>query len=232
MNPHVLGLDLSLSSPGAARVYADKRVRTYRHPAPLPEHATWHQRAARIRDHVAWIRDHIQVSTALVVIEAPALGVNMPGQHELAGNWWAVYAMLARVVTATGPLPIGRISPTTLKARIAGHGHADKAAMQRAVVRLYPGQGLHTVGNDEIDAVALATLGVAKLASIHGRELWDGPWLDARALAIATTGDWEHLPEPPQAVQTALQVPGRVTGARRAAPRRPQAPPALFQDAP
>lgn len=184
---HVLGLDLSLAATGAAKIGQDGTVRTWLKTTDPTD--TDHDTAARIQGIARWCMTLLTVETALVVLEAPSFGSDHGQAHERAGLWWTVRRGLAIRELAPGkPLPVGRIAPATLKARVAGHGRASKDDMRRAVAKLYPGQGLARVTHDEADAVALAVLGVIRLR-------WDGhPWIGAHAPDSA--GVFEHVDQP------------------------------------
>lgn len=190
MSPNVLGLDLSLSQSGAAQVHQSGLVQTWRHPTdPLPTGATLEAEAARLVEITAWAVGRGTTATVLAVLEAPSLGSTTGKQHERAALWWMVVRALSRL-----GVPVASVAPSSLKQKIAGHGHADKAAMGRAVRALYPSHGLDRVSNDEIDAVALATVGVIKLAQHLGPEGgWSGPWLEARALNVESGCRWPDL---------------------------------------
>lgn len=199
VSDHVLGLDLSLSSTGAATLSIDGRVDTWvKTTDPVHDDDAL---CDRIGDITAWCLGLLTVRTKLVVLEAPSFGSQHGQQHERAGLWWAVRRGLAR-----RGIPVGRVAPKTLKARIAGSGKASKDDMRRAVARLYPGQGLARISFDEADAVGLAVLGVIRLR-------WDGhPWIGAHAPDSA--GVWSGLDdyEAPAPVRVPTADPFR-TGA-------------------
>lgn len=192
-SPNVLGLDLSLSQSGAARIHADGWVETWRHPTdPLPADAPIAAVAARIHAVARWAVGRGTTATVLAVIEAPSHGSTFGQPHERAGIWWAV----ARGLDRAG-VPIGSVAPKTLKHRITGSGGASKAEVRRAVAALYPQHGLARISSDEADAVALATLGVARLAAHHGPDgPWTGPWLGQHALSLTTGCRWPDLGPP------------------------------------
>jgi Holliday junction resolvasome RuvABC endonuclease subunit len=201
MTLHVAGFDLSLTSTGHARIGQDGQVRTLVRQTDTVEgdHAT----ADRIWSIARWCMRQLTEDTALVVLEAPSFGSEYGQPHERSGLWWAVRRGLAVRQRPDGtPLPVGRVVPATLKARVAGHGRASKADMRKAVAKLYPGQGLHRITYDEADAVALAHLGVIRLR-------WDGhPYVGAHAPDSA--GVFEHLPEhAPAAASPSIADPFR-----------------------
>lgn len=191
MSPHVLGLDLGLARAGAAQIHQDQRIITWPYGSDPPE-ATAEPAvtARRIRDVVAWAIGRATTATALAVIEAMPYSIGAHGSRdERAAIIWAVAGQLDRL-----GVPVALINPVSLKAKIAGSGNADKTDMRRALVALYPSRGLARASYDEVDAAALATLGVIKLAAHHGPAgPWKGPWLDARALNIDTGCRWPNL---------------------------------------
>lgn len=192
-SPNVLGLDLSLSQSGAARIHADGWLQTWRHPtAPLPAGAPIADVAARLHGIARWAVSCGTASTALAVLEAPSYA-SEHGQHdERSGLWW----MVARALDRAG-VPVASIAPVTLKHRITGSGRADKDRVRDAVAALYPHRGLKRVSHDEADAVALATLGVARLALHHGPDgPWSGPWLGGHEHALTAGCRWPDLGPP------------------------------------
>lgn len=214
MSVHCLGLDLGLANAGAAQLHADGRVYTTRYATePLPTDAPVADVAARIRAVKRWAISRATAATALAVVEELPRGTQM-GQHdERAAIVWGVIEQLVR-----HQVPVALINPTTLKHRIAGNGRADKDRIRRAVAALWPGHGLARVSYDEADAVALATLGVIKLAAHHGPTgPWSGPWLEARSINLDDGCRWPDLgepatpPAPPPAPVTApaFQEPSR-----------------------
>lgn len=194
MSAHVLGLDLGLARAGAAQLYADGRIYTTRYSSDsIGDDAPVALVAARIRAAKRWAIARATTGTVLAVVEELPRGTQH-GQHdERAAVVWGVIEQLVR-----HDVPVALINPTTLKARVAGNGRADKELMRRAVAALYPGQGLARASYDECDATALATLGVAKLAAHHGPAgPWSGPWLDARSLGLVGSGfRWPDLGKP------------------------------------
>lgn len=191
MSPHVLGLDLGLARAGAAQLHQDQRIYTWPYASdPPPADGEPAVTARRIRDVVAWAVGRATTSTQLAVVEAMPYGIGAHGSRdERAAIIWAVAGHLDRL-----GVPVALINPISLKTKIAGTSKADKTDMQRALVALYPNRGLARATYDEIDAAALATLGVIKLAAHHGPDSgWTGPWLDARALNIDTGCRWPDL---------------------------------------
>lgn len=190
MSPHVLGLDLGLAHAGAAQLYQDGRLYTTRYTSEsLPADAPVKAVSARIREVTGWAIRRATTTTALAVIEELPRGTKM-GQHdERAAVVWAVIGQLVR-----HDVPVALVNPTSLKAKIAGSGRADKDRMRQAVAALYPGHGIARASYDEADAAALATLGVIKLAQHLGPDGgWSGPWLSARSISLDSGCRWPDL---------------------------------------
>jgi Holliday junction resolvasome RuvABC endonuclease subunit len=185
MTAHVLGLDLGLAHAGAAQLHADGQLRTQRwNSDALPADATPADVADRIRAVERWAWNRAGASTELVIVEELPRGTTM-GQHdERAAVLWSVVGRFARA-----GILVALVNPTTLKQRITGNGRADKDRVRRAVAALYPHQGLLRASYDEADAAGLATLGVCRLAAVHG-EPWHGPWLSAQSLNLEAGFRW------------------------------------------
>lgn len=185
MTANVLGLDTGLANAGAARITTDGRVDTWAFETPrLDADAPAADTAARIRTVVRWCVGRATTDTALVVVEELPHATEF-GQHDVrAAILWGVVDQLAR-----HGLLVALVNPTSMKARIAGNGRADKAQVRHAVRHLYPRQGLDRIGPDQADAVGLATLGISRLAAIVG-EPWRGPWLDQRSLNLEAGFTW------------------------------------------
>lgn len=193
-SPNVLGLDLSLSGTGAARLHQDGWLETWLHQTdPLPADAPIAHVAARITDVARWAVGRGTTATVLAVIEAPSFGSKFGQPHERAGIWWATARGLARL-----GVPVASIAPQSLKAKIGGP-NATKEIVRSALADLYPKHGIRRISLDESDALALATLGVMKLAAVRPDDGWRGPWLDARALNLDTGCRWPtELAAPPR----------------------------------
>lgn len=145
--PKVLGLDLSLTSPGlAGNGWAD----TLKPPAKL-----------RGVERMGWIRgaitDRYLTGVALVVVEGPSYGnqAGQSGHHERAGLWWLIrYTLHRRAV------PVAVVSPASLKMYATGRGNAGKDDVLREVTRRFDWfQG----DNNAADATILHTMGADHL---------------------------------------------------------------------
>ena len=171
----VVGLDLSLTSTGIARIgektWADRIV----------PRVTSYQRMAFIVSAVADL-----VSDAdLVVVEGPSFGSGansrQAGHHERGGLWWLVTYRLWRKA-----VPFAVVPPATLKRYATGKGNATKDAVLAAAIRRYP--AVEFDGNDQADALVLAAMG----ADHHGRPIAPVPQANRAALGSVT---WPAITE-------------------------------------
>jgi crossover junction endodeoxyribonuclease RuvC len=144
MTPRVVGLDLSLTSPGVA-VGAGLHI-------PKPPRKL--VGAPRIR----WITNAVTAHAAdLYVIEGPAYSRALgAGHHEAAGLWWAVQLELWE-----RDIPVAIVPPSVLKKYATGRGNASKDQVLAAVVRRYAHMPI--TGNDEADAYVLYAMGLDHL---------------------------------------------------------------------
>lgn len=158
----VVGLDLSLTSTGIARIWID-------HDPAAPPHtlvdrvtSTGKEDATVMQRHNRLMRLRKQISSLalpadLAVIEAPAYSRTAGHQHDRSGLWWAVVRNLFM-----NDVPVVEVPPTT-RARYACGKAAKKDAVLAAVVRRYP--DVEVTGNDEADALILAAMGARHLGS-------------------------------------------------------------------
>jgi Holliday junction resolvasome RuvABC endonuclease subunit len=143
----VMGLDLSLTSTGCAKIVS----------GPMVEPAwTFRIRSARR----GWDRLESQVNRIgqavkecdpdLIAVEGPAYHAAAQGSywHENAGLWWAV---TSRIWKSGRPMVV--ISPAVLKKFATGSGAAKKSAMVGQAIRRF---GLADIGEDEADGLWLA----------------------------------------------------------------------------
>lgn len=180
MSAHVLGVDFSLTSTGAAAIDDTGRVDHWVYKTDPPPCREGHHQCkeghppdlldvhGRIRSIAVWFCGLVKVTTKLVVIEGPANGIHLGQPDERAGLRWLVINKLI-----LNEVPVGILNPSTLKAYVTGRGNASKDDMRKAVAKLYPAQGLARITDDEADAVGLAMAGADFLS-------WPGPWLEGR----------------------------------------------------
>lgn len=151
----VIGLDLSLTSTGVARI--DGSDATVARVVSKPAASTLAARSARLRSIAAKVTG-MCAGAGLVVVEGPAYASKSGAAHDRAGYWWLVVAEL----TATG-VPVVEVPPATLKVFATGRGNAGKDDVLTAVVRRYP--HVEFAGNDEADALVLAAMGCRLLGA-------------------------------------------------------------------
>jgi crossover junction endodeoxyribonuclease RuvC len=151
--PEIVGLDLSLTSTGAARIGpAGSWTTRFCPPKGLD---SW--------PRLSWILEHVEDvvrDSGLVVIEGPSYGsgsgVRQAGHHERGGLWWLVTHSLW-----LDSRPVAVVPPASLKRYITGKGTAHKDAVLAATIRRYPDIDLD--GNDQADALVLAAMGADHL---------------------------------------------------------------------
>lgn len=176
--PRVLGLDLSLTGTGIARLGAEgvELLTTVR-----PGKLTGHERLAFIMDAI-YEAQRMQYLD-LVVIEGPSYGsqAGQRGHHERAGLWWLVtHGLHAR------RRPYAVVAPKARAKYATGNGNDGKPAVLAAARERYG--HLTGIRNDnEADALVLAHMGVDHL----GGHLVDVPSVNREALVRA---DWPSTP--------------------------------------
>lgn len=181
----ILGLDLSLTSTGLA-VITDQGVTTHTIKSK-PAGPALLDRCIRIQGISATIGDYTEPG-AVAVIEGPSYGQHrQAGQHDRAGLWWAV----VRLLLGRG-VHVVEVPPATRAMWATGRGNAAKDQVLAAIIRRY-GHLADIDGNDEADALALATLaawhheqslpGVRAMPSTHLRALDKIAWPDLGSAA-------------------------------------------------
>lgn len=155
----VVGLDLSLTSTGAARIYTfeheppavlcDRIVSTGKKDASLEDR--W-ERLRNLRNGIA----DLTKAADLVVVEGPSYGSKTGSQHDRSGLWWLVVAALHR-----DGIDVAEVPPSTRMRYATGKGQAGKDIVLSNVVRRYPNVIVQT--NDEADALVLAAMGARHL---------------------------------------------------------------------
>jgi crossover junction endodeoxyribonuclease RuvC len=188
---HVLGLDLSLTRCGAARIHADARVQTWaREEPPVAKDAPLVDVCGRIDRQTAWAVSRATSSTALAVLERvpDAAPYGKPAERN------ALVLTVASALIRHG-IPVALVYPNSLKKFITGNGRASKDDLTRAIAALWPATpGLARISGDEGDACGLATMGVIKLSQARRSDGWPAPWLaDARSLAVDHAAQWPDL---------------------------------------
>jgi crossover junction endodeoxyribonuclease RuvC len=174
----VLGLDLSLTSTGAAAIggFTGSQADTTR--LRPPPKFKGHTRLLWLQNEIADLARDVP----LVVVEGPSYASTGRGQHERAGLWWLVTHHL----WATG-VPLAVVPPSNLKRYATGKGNAGKDDVLREVTKRFP---WFAGGNDEADALVLAAMGADHLGhpltpmpATHRTALdgvdWPAPTLEA-----------------------------------------------------
>lgn len=177
----VVGLDLSLTSSGIARitmpsievdtpppgvtvtVRPDPRIDVRRSvtkapPANLPLPQRLAARSLRLR-RAAGVICTLCSGADLIVVEAPAYSSTTGHMHDRSGLWWLVVARLT-----ANRLPVVEVETQRLKMYALGKGGGEgtgKDAVLAAAVRRYP--TVEVTGNDEADALILAAMGARHL---------------------------------------------------------------------
>lgn len=153
----IVGLDLSLTSTGIARLVVGPDVehtagvRRVTSKPPPPAQVTLSTRSLRLR-RIAGDVYNVTSGADLVVVEGPSYASDSGAAHDRAGLWWLIVGRL----TGTGH-PVIEVPPSTLKTYLTGKGNAPKDQVLAAVVRRYP--AVDVTGNDEADSLGLAAMG-------------------------------------------------------------------------
>lgn len=154
---HIVGLDLSLTSTGAAIVRPGEPTRFTTITSKAVANAQYPDTLTRIRTICAhtlrWIRTGREEGDVTVVaMEAPIYpaGKALGMYHTRAGHWWMLYHLLekeAHVVT---------IEPTKLKSYVTGKGNSSKEAMVATISRNFPDLAIYD--DNQADAIGLANM--------------------------------------------------------------------------
>lgn len=178
----VVGLDLSLSITGFARIDSDG---AYDHQKVRGCNVKKFGEIGRLKKLTLDICSLIgSTKPDLVVLEAPSLGHGrqMAGKfHERAGMWWLV----ALGVLEFGEATLASVPPATLKAFATSNGRAEKSDMMGAAVKVWP----NFYGDDnECDALWLAEMGLCHLGK---SDLLAG--LDKKQLKALSSANWNLM---------------------------------------
>jgi crossover junction endodeoxyribonuclease RuvC len=148
----VVGLDLSLTATGIARVGTvsePEGVFTIKSKGKKTD--TVADRAQRLNDLDHSIRVMIP-SGATVVVESPAYNQTGGSHHDRSGLWWLVVSSLVaqryRVI---------EVPPQLVKKYATGKGNASKMEVMAQAIRRYGGFGIDN--DNEADALVLAMIG-------------------------------------------------------------------------
>jgi Holliday junction resolvasome RuvABC endonuclease subunit len=194
----IVGLDLSLTSTGYARITdPDKAV-------PMWWSHTQGSKALAADDKV-WVSVHNRIHSLctelllevdrdapdLVVMEGPSLGSKGAGTWDRAGLWWLVYDGLHRQGQTVAVAP-----PANVKIYATGKGggaDASKDAVLLAAARRYKDAPISN--NNEADAIVLAAMGCRHLGhpvekslpTTHLRALTGCQWPTTLPVRVAPT---------------------------------------------
>lgn len=155
----IMGIDLSLSSPGFAITDCNVPIH-YENITTSPDDE-WFERIIQIRDKVIELID--SYNPDMILVENYSFGSRY--DREVLGE---VHGALFYILGLRGDLEkvFRVVSPTTLKSFITGNGRATKAQMVRAINEIY-NLNLKVSQNDIADALALCHI---------GHYLTDGNW--------------------------------------------------------
>ena len=150
--PRVVGVDLSLASTGLA----DSQGRVER----VQTKATDGSLKADLRRQNSIIGSALDFiggaqgggRAALVVIEGPAYGTNLPSTHDRAGLWWGLLSGLL-----AAQIPTAVVNPKTRAKWATGKGNAQKPDVLAAVRNQWP--DTRVPNHDCADALVMASMG-------------------------------------------------------------------------
>jgi hypothetical protein len=166
----IVGLDLSLTSTGVARLnltetkppridldtYSSKPPPIRRGPKGKPLPATLNQRHRRLTQ----IRDALAQACAgadLVLVEGPSLASRDGHAHDRSGLWWLVMEALHNMGPAVVEVP-----PSCRMKYATGKGMASKDVVMLAAANRYRDL-VEVTGNDVADALLIAAMGARHL---------------------------------------------------------------------
>ena len=170
--PHVIGLDLSMTSSGVCTISLDYMTEATKivtraiksQPAPVAER-TPNTRARRLGDIVRSIRtDIVRVLPEIAVVESPVPNRKMKSAMLLERG--AVYWMTLDVLDAMG-VEIIEVAPRERALYATGDGAADKVSVAASMVAEHD---MQFETDDECDAFVLAMIGARLLGKPLDRE--------------------------------------------------------------
>jgi Holliday junction resolvasome RuvABC endonuclease subunit len=163
----VVGLDLSLTSTGIARVeFSDEKTRPTisvmtvksagKRADTLRER---HRRLAKLVDTIV----AQALGADLAVIEAPAFSRSNPGMHDRSGLWWLVTDRLLGDGYVGDAEQLAEVAPSARAKYATGKGNAGKDEVIAEVARRF--MSVNVRSNDEADALILAAMGCRHLGT-------------------------------------------------------------------
>lgn len=167
----VLGVDLSLTATGLARVDWPDGVARLAHidmatVGSKPSGSSIEARSGRLVRLVDGCLEFM-VPGGLVVMESPAYSRQAGARHERSGLWWSV----ARASLDMG-CRVVEVSPTARARYATGKGNASKREVVDAIEARY---GVRVANDNEADAVALAAIGARLIGFPVERDA--EPWM-------------------------------------------------------
>jgi crossover junction endodeoxyribonuclease RuvC len=157
MTPHVIGLDLSLTSTGLACTCGIHRIKS--HPSfEITRFSRFRMIQLGVNHHVHGTEEICGRGRRadLVVVEDLALSRTTGHHLTRAGLWHIVMEYIDNA-----SIPYAIVSPTSLKKYVTGRGNASKDEVIAAAIRRWPDAPIN--GNDEADAYALQAMGLDQL---------------------------------------------------------------------
>jgi len=182
----VVGLDLSLNGTGAARLDTETGGTRL---------ATFNPGARRGHDRLEYTLAEIAImvrGASLAVVEGLSYNSRSASLDEIYGHH-----MLVRHLLWRRRVPYAIASPADVKGYVTGEAQAEKRDMLRAMRKAFP--GLQFKGDDEADALALATMGCR----------WKGQTVDAHVLRyphVLGKVRWPDQDGEPRKIQRKRQV--------------------------
>lgn len=182
----VIGLDLSLTSTGAAEIRDGKLVELVTFKSTGKKGDSIEKRGYRLdgmhRDIWSWVNDEY---VDLVVVEAPSYGSTFGSPHDRSGLWWLVVRDLI-----INEIPVAMVSPQGRAKYATGNGRSKKPEVFAACKDRY---GSVFRNDDEADALLCASVGARHL----GQPLEPAGLPDANLAALSgvhwpTVTEWEE----------------------------------------
>lgn len=159
---HIVGLDLSLTATGIARIRpGDDRpisvsvVKSDSIPNAKYRHTLERMRGILSRVLVAIKHGSEEGDMIVVVMEGGAFMSTTGHAHTRAGLWWLAYHLIEKFALVVV------VEPSKLKKYITGKGNAPKDLVFSSIVRNYPEVVVRD--NNEADALGLASMASREL---------------------------------------------------------------------
>ena len=171
----IIGLDLSLTSTGVARLDVGAgtptvKLATITSKAPTARRgpkgealpASLDQRHTRLHNLRLDICLHAAAAD-LVIVEGPSYGSKTGHQHDRSGLWWIVADWLMQPESGDGwEKTVVEVPPSCRMKYATGKGNASKDAVMLAAANRYRDL-VEVTGNDVADALLIAAMGARHL---------------------------------------------------------------------